>query len=79
MSITAAKKIRTHVDENEDLQDSIRNQMSEGSLNLIKIGQEHGFDFSESELKEITDQGELSDFELELVSGGAQTDSATLS
>lgn len=79
MSMDAAKKFRAHVDANEELQDSIRDQMSEGSLNLINIGKEHGFEFSDAELKEITDQGELSDFELELVSGGAHSDSGGLS
>ncbi|MDF1662877.1 MAG: Nif11-like leader peptide family RiPP precursor [Planctomycetota bacterium] len=70
MTIEAATKFRAHVDANQDLQDSIRDQMADGNLNLINIGKEHGFEFTDEELKEITDQGELSDFELELVSGG---------
>lgn len=71
MSVEAAQKFRSHVDVNEDLQDNIRDQMADGSLNLVKIGKEHGFEFSEDDLKQSADQAELSDFELELVSGGA--------
>lgn len=72
MSIEAVVKFRSQVDESESLQESIRDQIAEGNLNLINIGKDHGFEFTEGELKEVTDKGELSDFELELVSGGTE-------
>lgn len=41
---------------------------------LVRLGKSHGFDVTVDELKAALEEGELSDLELELVSGGAGAD-----
>lgn len=44
---------------------------------LVRLGKAHGFDVTVDELKAVLEEGELSDLELELVSGGAGADVGT--
>ena len=41
-----------------------------GELSMVKLGAQHGFEFTESEALAVMERAELSDLELELVAGG---------
>lgn len=69
MSREAVSKFRDAINASEDLQDQIRS-----GADLMAMGKENGFEFTAEELgATLNDLGdELSDFELEVVSGGTQ-------
>ena len=73
MSIEQANAFRKFVTENESVQEQIDKAVADGSLKLTKLAAEHGFEFTAEEAQTVWDAaqgGELSDFELEMVSGG---------
>ena len=74
MNKSNVSAFRAKVNDSEELQATIRDQARAGTLNLVALGKEHGFDFTQDEVRELVEQlegeGELSEFELELVSGG---------
>lgn len=77
MSAEAVRGFRRLVDSNDGVKEQLREAMSSGKLDLIALGSKHGFQFTEAELEAASADGELSDFELELVSGGALSGVAT--
>ena len=73
MSIDQANAFRTFVNENESVQEQIKGAGSEESFSLVALAAEHGYTFTAEEAQSAWDaaqEGELSDFELEVVSGG---------
>ena len=75
MSIEQANAFRTFVNENETVQDKIREGLvKDESFSLVEVAAEHGYAFTSEEAQTAWDEAqtdELSDFELEVVSGGA--------
>jgi len=69
MSKEAVVQFREAINASEGLQDQIRS-----GADLMAMGKESGFEFSAEELQEVMGEigDELSDFELEVVSGGTQ-------
>ena len=64
---------RKAVNESADLQEKIK-----GGTDLVELGKENGHDFSEDDVKAAYDElqdsdEELTEFELETVSGGGRT------
>lgn len=80
MSREAVELFRKKIDQDDQLQDILRESFRtmDDQLNLVDLALEYGFEFTEEEglavLRESMVDGELSDFELELVAGGAPTD-----
>jgi len=75
MSKEQAIAFRTFVNENESVQEQISKGATDGSLKLTKLVAEHGFAFTAEESESVWNEaqgGELSDFELEIVAGGAR-------
>ena len=73
MSIDQANAFRTFVNENESVQEQIKGAASDESFSLVALAAEHGYTFTSEEAQSAWDAaqgGELSDFELEVVSGG---------
>lgn len=76
MSKEAARLFIEKIDQNNDLQELIINSLEnqDSSVNLVEVGREHGFEFTEEEIRkvwsDILKEEELSDFALELISGG---------
>ena len=73
MSIDQANAFRKFVNENESVQEQIQAVSTAGTLNLSELAAEHGYTFTSEEAQSAWDAaqgGELSDFELEVVSGG---------
>ena len=75
MSIEQANAFRTFVNENESLQEQIRAGLEDGSLDPIKLAAEHGYEVTLEDGVQMNashDNGELelSEFELDMVSGG---------
>lgn len=70
------EKFRQLADQNPDLQGRIRELFANDDWSpetLVKMGADHGLTFSAQEIMDSfanDDSGELSDFELEMVSGG---------
>ena len=55
------------------MQEQISKTVADGSVKLTKLAAEHGFEFTVEEAESVWNEaqgGELSDFELEVVSGG---------
>lgn len=75
MTQPAAEAFRAKINTSEELQDAIRAQIQAGNLDLVALGATHGFEFSAAEANTLVEQlegeGELSEFELEVVSGGS--------
>ena len=72
MSLDTISKFREAINENEDWQEEIRNFGSDDSI--ISYASNKGYEFTEDEFTEYVENnasGELSLFEMELVSGGA--------
>ncbi|MDA7653431.1 Nif11-like leader peptide family RiPP precursor [bacterium] len=66
-------KFRNAVSDSTDLQEKVR-----GGADLVALGKENGYDFSQEELntgwKELQESDEgLTEFELDVVSGGARS------
>lgn len=75
MSLQAAQEFRSKVNESPLLQDSVRAAFAQQSAEqVVALGREHGHEFTTEDVVELWDAvnetGELSDFELELVSAG---------
>lgn len=75
MSKEAVLAFRDKMTEDEELQELIQTGLQDGNLNLVLMGKTHGFDFTAAELDDVWNslqggEGELTDFELEVVSGG---------
>ena len=73
MSLDQAHAFRDYVAQNEDVQKEIRSALMTESAKVSEIASKHGFTFSSEEGQQAWDAGqdnELSDFELDMVSGG---------
>ena len=73
MSLDQANAFRDYVSENEDVQKEIRSALMTESAKVSEIAAKHGFTFTSEEGQEAWDAAqdtELSDFELDMVSGG---------
>ena len=74
MSKEQANAFRKFVNENESVQEQIRKR-GIGNCKLVELAAEHGFEFTAEEaadawVNDRQERDELSDFELEMVSGG---------
>ena len=73
MSLDQANAFRDYVSQNEDVQREIRSALMTESAKVSEIASKHGFTFTSEEAEQAWDAGqdnELSDFELDMVSGG---------
>lgn len=76
MSKEAVRLFRDKIGQDEQLQSILRVafETMDDQLNLVDLAREYGFEFTEEEglaaLQEAREGGELSDFELELVTAG---------
>ena len=73
MSLEQANAFRDYVSQNEDVQKEIRSALMTESAKVSEIAAKHGFSFTSEEGQEAWDaaqDNELSDFELDMVSGG---------
>jgi len=79
MTIESVNEFREKIKNNSELEAVVRGLFgSDGMLDLpaaVKLGEQHGFTFSESDIDAAfaNDNDELSDFELEMVSAGQPT------
>ena len=75
MSTNSVLEFRSRLNESPELQTELRSK-SDGEIyaeDIVDLAKTNGFDFSVEELDQTVSEGqdtELSDFELELVSGG---------
>ena len=73
MSLEQANAFRDYVAQNEDVQKEIRSALMTETAKVSEIASKHGFTFTSEEGQEAWDaaqDNELSDFELDMVSGG---------
>ena len=73
MSLDQANAFRDHVSQTEDVQKEIRSALMTESAKVSEIASRHGFTFTSEEGQqawESAQDNELSDFELDMVSGG---------
>ena len=73
MSLDQANAFRDYVSQNENVQKEIRSALIAESATVSEIAAKHGFTFTSEEGQEAWDaaqDNELSDFELDMVSGG---------
>ena len=73
MSLDQAHAFRDYVSQNEDVQKEIRSALMTESAKVSEIAAKHGFTFTSEEAEQAWDaaqDNELSDFELDMVSGG---------
>ena len=73
MSLDQAHAFRDYVAQNEGVQKEIRSALMTESATVSEIASKHGFTFTSEEGQEAWDaaqDNELSDFELDMVSGG---------
>ena len=73
MFLEQADAFRDYVSQNEDVQKEIRSALMTESAKVSEIASKHGFSFTSEEGEQAWDAGqdnELSDFELDMVSGG---------
>ena len=73
MSLDQANAFRDYVAQNDDVQKEIRSALMTESAKVSEIAAKHGFSFTSEEAEQAWDAGqdnELSDFELDMVSGG---------
>lgn len=68
MSKEAVREFRALVNADASLQDAVRGV---NLTQLVALGKAHGFEFTPEELEAIVNETELSELELELISGGA--------
>ena len=74
MSLEQANAFRDFVSQNEDVQREIRSALMTESAKVSEIASKHGFTFTSEEGQEAWEtaqENELSDFELDMVSGGS--------
>jgi predicted ribosomally synthesized peptide with nif11-like leader len=75
MSIQAAQDFRQQVNASADLQAAVAGHVKDGNIDyagLSTLGRSHGYEFSANDAKSALSAAsdELSEFEMELVSGG---------
>ena len=73
MSLDQANAFRDYFSQNEDVQKEIRSALMTESAKVSEIASRHGFTFTSEEGQqawESAQDNELSDFELDMVSGG---------
>ena len=73
MSLEQANVFRDYVSQNEDVQREIRLALMTESAKVSEIAAKHGYTFTSEEGQqawETAQDNELSDFELDMVSGG---------
>ena len=73
MSLEQANAFRDYVAQNEDVQREIRSALMTDSAKISEIAAKYGFTFTSEEGEQAWDaaqDNELSDFELDMVSGG---------
>ena len=73
MSLDQANAFRDYVSANEEVQREIRSALMTESAKISEIAAKHGFSFTSEEGQQAWEAGqdnELSDFELDMVSGG---------
>ena len=73
MSLDQANAFRDFVSQNEDVQKEIRSALRTERARVSEIAAKHGFSFTSEEGEqawETARENELSDFELDMVSGG---------
>lgn len=70
MTTRAIEAFRKLVSENQALHKEFADAYTSGASALAALGQRHGFDFSEADAEAAIKDGELSEAELEKVSGG---------
>jgi hypothetical protein len=75
MSIIAAQNFRQHINRMSTLQAEVAPYFSNGVIDYVglsQLGSRSGFDFTAEEARQVLSTGddELSDFEMEMVSGG---------
>ena len=71
MSSSNVKAFRAKLAGNQDLQRSVGELFAAGrGAEVCALAGKHGFEFTAAELDQETKAGELSAFELEMVSGG---------
>ena len=76
MSLEQANAFRDYVSQNEDVQKVIRSALMTESAKVSEIAAKHGFTFTSEEGEQAWDaaqDNELSDFELDMVSGGGKS------
>ena len=79
MSLDQANAFRDYVSQNEGVQKEIRSALMTESAKISEIAAKHGFTFTSEEGQEAWDaaqDNELSDFELDMVSGGSYSQSS---
>ena len=72
MSMEAVQEFRERVNSDEALANEVRDMVNSGG-DIGALAQRHGFDLTSAELQQgwgAVQEGELTPFELELVSGG---------
>ena len=75
MSLDQANAFRDYVSQNEDAQKEIRSALITESAKVSEIAAKHGFSFTSEEGEQAWDaaqENEISDFELDMVSGGGR-------
>ena len=73
MSLDQANAFRDYVAQNDEVQREIRSALMTESAKVSEIAAKHGFTFTSEEGQQAWDaaqDNELSDFELDMVSGG---------
>ena len=73
MSLDQANAFRDYVAQNDDVQRELRSALMTESAKVSEIAAKHGFSFTSEEGQQAWDaaqDNELSDFELDMVSGG---------
>ncbi len=82
MSLHSAQEFRRQVSASPELQEAVAAKVSDGVIDFAgvsEIGRSKGFEFSAEDAKNAlaTQSDELSDFEMELVSGGQNSSVST--
>ena len=70
MSKQAVLAFREKVNVSPDVQKQIRDSAEAKNLDIVALGNAHGCEFTAEEMRTWLNEAELSDFELEMVSGG---------
>lgn len=71
MSQQGISTFRQKVAGSPELQQQIRAGVAGENFDIAALGKSHGCEFTADEVSVVLSSGELSDFELEMVSGGA--------
>lgn len=74
MSKAAVEQFRAKVAHDSALQAKVRGLGADKGAEVVALGRELGFQFTQADLEAALEEGELSDFELEVVSGGTNSD-----